>query len=567
MAPLAAGASVYVASRPAPSIALFFLQGDILPLLAAGLCLALVAQPSMRLGAARASWIAALVERRGWAICAATALIVGLGAYVGWHTLYQRYPLAMDEFWAQFDADIFGRGRLLAELPARWRPFAPALQPAWPLLTPDDQYWSSRYLPVNAAFRALAGALGSSALAGPFWAALSIVTVYGLARRLWPQRRDAALVSALLLATSPQLFITAMSPYAMSAHLALNLVWLWLFLGRRAWSQALAPIAAFAATGLHQLIFHPLFAAPFVLGLWLERRWRAAIFHTGAYVLVCLFWSFYWTMAMGGLGIAPVVAGRLGTGWTLQIAAQLIASHGPGDLGLMSLNLLRFIAWQNPLAVALGALGAVHAARTRDRVFLPLAAGLILTVAAMAAIMPFQGHGWGYRYLHGFLGSLCLLAGLAWVRLTPARSEALGETAARPWAAIGVSCAFCLIFALPLRARQTFDLIRPSARAQAAIEGAGAEVVVVDPAGLDYGESFVRNDPFLEIGPKVMNIDDLTVKGARILCAGYKVALFDMTDAKAFGVRRVPPPPPSALKAAVLRVLSCAAHVGRRLGG
>jgi hypothetical protein len=92
-------------------------------------------------------------------------------------------------------------------------------------------------------------------------------------------------------------------------------------------------------------------------------------------------------------------------------------------------------------------------------------------------------------------------------------------------------------------------------------------VVVVDPSGLEYGPDFVRNGPFLETGPKVMNIDDLTVRGARFLCANYKVALFDIADGRSFHVRSNPPPPPTADKAAVLQSLSCAAHVVRQAGG
>jgi hypothetical protein len=73
----------------------------------------------------------------------------------------------------------------------------------------------------------------------------------------------------------------------------------------------------------------------------------------------------------------------------------------------------------------------------------------------------------------------------------------------------------------------------------------------------------VRNDPFLESGRKVMNIDDLTVNGARSLCAAYAVAFFDITDGKALGLPWKPSPPPIAAKAAVLRALSCATHVVR----
>jgi membrane associated rhomboid family serine protease len=60
-------------------------------------------------------------------------------------------------------------------------------------------------------------------------AALAVVAIFGVARRLWPARLDAALLSALLVATSLQVLVTSMTSYAMTAHLTLNLIWLWLF--------------------------------------------------------------------------------------------------------------------------------------------------------------------------------------------------------------------------------------------------------------------------------------------------------------------------------------------------
>jgi hypothetical protein len=36
----------------------------------------------------------------------------------------------------------------------------------------------------------------------------------------------------------------------------------------------------------------------------------------------------------------------------------------------------------------------------------------------MFILLPYQGHGWGYRYLHGLIGSLSLLAGYGWIALS-----------------------------------------------------------------------------------------------------------------------------------------------------
>jgi hypothetical protein len=437
----------------------------------------------------------------------------------------------MDEFWAVFDARIFRHGELMAPVAPEWRPYAHALAPYWRLETPGDRFWASTYLPMNAALRALFDLLGSQALAGPFWAALSILFTYDLARRFWPKRPDAAVVAALLLATSAQLIVTAMSPYAMSAHLALNLAWLSLFLRKSRWAQAAAVLVAFVATGLHQIVFHPLFAAPFVLQLWWERRWKKAAFHSLAYGAIGLFWLSYWTLMLASQGFSPLAAAAAVAHGASANAVG--ASFKLSGLPYMAENLFRFIVWQNPLAIALGLVGGSIAVRRVSGPLPPLAAGILLTLALLVAITPFQGHGWGYRYIHGFLGSVALLAAAGWVRLTDGpRSVA----APRAWAAFGVAVVFTVAVLLPIRLAQVARFNTPYVRAQEAIQHSGADVVIVDPRGMWYGDDLVRNDPYLGPGPKVMKFTLLKAPQVRDLCARYKVALFNRFDGAAFGI-------------------------------
>jgi len=51
-------------------------------------------------------------------------------------------------------------------------------------------------------------------------------------------------------------------------------------------------------------------------------------------------------------------------------------------------------------------------------VFRSLAGGIALTILAMLILLPYQDIGWGYRYVHGLIGSAALLATLGWTRLT-----------------------------------------------------------------------------------------------------------------------------------------------------
>jgi hypothetical protein len=77
---------------------------------------------------------------------------------------------------------------------------------------------------------------------------------------------------------------------------------------------------------------------------------------------------------------------------------------------------LRFVAWQNLALLPL--LSAAAAVAIRDR-GLPAALllGIGLWMAFVTIVSPFQGLGWGYRYLHPYLGSFALLAGYGYREL------------------------------------------------------------------------------------------------------------------------------------------------------
>jgi hypothetical protein len=406
----------------------------------------------------------------------------------------------------------------------------------WRMEVEGNTHWASLYLPINAAGRALLGAVGAEGLASPLWAAAGCAATFGVARRLWPDRREAAAVALVLLATSAQLLVTAMTPYAMSAHFGLNMVWLWLFLRGRPWAHAAAAGVGFAACGIHQLIFHPLFVAPFVVELWLARRWRPALFYTLSYAAIGLFWIDYWSLVLGSVGVAPGPAHGVGQGYFLGRVTDLIRNFDPAGLGLMGENLLRFVLWQNPLMVPLTLLAVPLAARTSGPLR-PLLAGVVLTLVAMTVLLPWQGHGWGYRYLHGLLGSVALLAGGGWVALRAADHEHTWRDGA---AAVALSGVFSVALLLPLRSWQAHDFVAPYVRAYAGIRGSGAEVVLVDPVGLWFGEDLVRNDPFLQDGPKVMAVGALSTAQLERLCATHGLALFDQRHGRAAGIPGVP---------------------------
>jgi hypothetical protein len=542
LAVLLIGGAVELAfGQPRGLTAYFFLVQDCV---AAAVCAALL----VVLFAMRAPQLALPAAGLGWrptAVLAGAVLVLAAG---GTRLIYDGYALSMDEFMAVFDATIFRAGRWTAQLPVAWRDYAPALQPIFVLSPPDHAQWISGYEPMNAALRALGALVGAEALVSPVLAAAAVLATYGVGRRLWPERKETALVAALLLATSSQVLVTAMTPYAMTAHLALNMIWLWLLLRGGRLGHGLAPVTAFVATGLHQIVFHPLFAAPFVLELWLARRWRAAAWHSCAYAAIGLFWMAYpgllaHHMASGQPAAAATVAAETNV---VARALGMIAALDADGLGMMAQNLVRLFTWQSllTLPLALAALGAAVRAKGMLRA---MVVGLALTTAAMCLLLPYQGHGWGYRYLHGLLGTLSLLAAWSWTRLVDDADPTLRRSAQAMFAAAAVAS---LVILLPLRLWQVHSFVHPYATAERAIHATEADIVLVDSERLWFGVDLVRNDPFLLGRPLVMDLHRLQPQQFHALRAHYRLKVFGAAEGVAAGIRLLPETPEASAEQA-----------------
>ena len=168
-----------------------------------------------------------------------------------------------------------------------------------------------------------------------------------------------------------------------------------------------------------------------------------------------------------------------------------------------------------------------------------LVLGVFLTLAAVAIATPTQTHGWGYRYLHGLLGSVALVAAWGWARLTDGLDTQRKAAAA---GALAIACALSLVVLTPIRAWQAWAFVRPFAAANAAVQSAPADVVVIDHNSnvlFDMG-TLTRNDPFLVHAPKVVALVSLSDAGARQLCATQRLVVFNGQSAKAWGVDTVP---------------------------
>lgn len=468
--------------------------------------------------------VRALPDTR-FSIIALAAAVLAL-CYAGTYLVFRNYPLSLDEFLVGFDATILRDGALFARIPLEWRNYVDALQPLFILHAPGDIAWSSAYLPGNAAIRMLFDGLGDGALAPPALAAASAILLYLVARKLAPEDREFAIVAVLLLVTSSQFLLTAMTPYAMTAHLALNLAWLWLALHDRGWSRGTAIAVSFVACGLHQMVFHPLFVAPFLLWFWWTGRRGLACFYFAAVSAFALLWIVYWQLAVVfTLPDAPDAAPLGGALFTERVLAVVKNAFRIEALGLIADNLLRFFTWQNPLMLALVAAASLTI-RRQPPIAKALVGGILLMFAATIVLMPYQGHGWGYRYFHGLLGSFALLGAYGW-RTISAQAPELHR---RLHVGLGIAILVSLGVLLPLRAVQAYRFVTPYALASEKIARADADVVILDSGDRWFGWDLVRNDPFLRHPPIIVHARSLRAGQARALCRNYRVKVISSSS-------------------------------------
>jgi hypothetical protein len=464
-----------------------------------------------------------LTRRAVLAGAAFGALILWAGTYL----LFNNYPLTRDEQMVVFDAGIFRQLRLAAPLAPEWRHYAEALTPAFLLPLPGNAAWVSNYMPGNAMLRTLFGLVADPALMNPVLAAAGAVATFDCARRLFPGSTGARAVAMLMYATSAQVLVTAMTPYAMTPHLALNMIWLAFYLrGTRA-AHAAAIAIGFVAIGLHQVVFHPLFALPFIDELRRRGEWRAALAYLGSYALFGLFWICYPHLVAMSAGLNPAAGASAGSGgFIAQRILPLLLNREPQTIPLMVANLIRFVTWENLALVPLMLLG-LRAVRRDEGFARPLAYGVVLTVLAMTILIPYQAQGWGYRYLHGLIGNCGLLAAYGWRDFSD-RQEVR--------AFVRTATVATVLGSLPFLVWQAGAFAKPYARVNRMIDGIHADMVVIETQGADFRIDEVRNRADLGNRPIRLAGSNLTPADIRILCARGTIAFVDAPQMQALGL-------------------------------
>lgn len=390
---------------PQPTPTLLYAQDLVLlPLF----CLAVIA---FKGGRSRRLRLPVTIRRPGLWLAGAACCIFVLCSW-GHDGVFRGIDLSRDEQMAVFDAAIWRSGHLAAPIPFGWRTIAPALNLLFILPIGDHAEWVSSYLPVNAAMRALVATVANPVMTSPLLVVIGLLALASIGRRLWKDSPGSQLTALLVYLCSSQIVITGMTAYAMSAHLAFNIVWLMLFLRNDRIGMTGSLVVGFLATGVHQPLFHPLFAMPFVLGLARQGHWRRVVAYGVGYALICGFWIAWPIWMSAHAGPVPSANDHEGIGYATRVA-HLLALVDIDALWIMAVNLIRFVTWQHLLLLPLLLLGAVGGWKDHPLVR-SLTIGLVLPILVMGILLPWQGHGWGYRYLHPVLGNACLLAGYGW---------------------------------------------------------------------------------------------------------------------------------------------------------
>ncbi len=439
---------------------------------------------------------------------------------VGHEAIMWGYAFSRDEQMVLFDAEVFGHGKLAARLPADWGPLHLALNA---LFMPDSlggEGWISMYRPVNAALHAVVARGGDPAWTNPILAAIGLIATWRVARIVLPDDRESQFVAVLLYATSTQVMALGMTSYAMTGHLALNMVWLALLLHDKWYTHIAAIIVGFLAIGLHQLVFHPLFAGPFLFfGLVLQRRWGWSAVYAIAYAAGILFWARYSIYPLRELGVQAAASD--GEDFMLVRLLWALQELSRESLWINAANLVRFLAWQNLIMLPLLVVGIRFAHKSDDKRLWGMVAAIGVLIVCKLVLRPYQGHGWGYRYMHGVVGVSCILAAIGWRDL---RSR--GAIGIRH---LQIATAATVLIAAPWLLWQAHSFSGLYAHQDREIAAIDADVVIVDDGPVEFTQDLVYNPPYLDRRPIRLLASKLTAPDMERVCAGRSVAFVEAT--------------------------------------
>ncbi|OLC74436.1 MAG: hypothetical protein AUH83_09805 [Deltaproteobacteria bacterium 13_1_40CM_4_68_19] len=371
-------------------------------------CLLIVAAASLGTACRRVSdrlFVSALArDPRAFIVCATAALAASA------LLVYRAHPLSMDEYAPLFQARVFARGSLIAQVPAE---LVPRLVPPvrWFIEASADGRLVSAYWPGFALLLTPFAWLGVPWLLNPLIGGATLFAIWRIAARIWPG--TAAPGWALLLAAaSPAFAVNAISLYSMPAHLLASLCFALLLLEPTRRRLVLAGAVGSLALTLHNPLPHTLFALPWIAALALRPgRLRNLPALAAGYLPGVLLLGVGWFWVRAQVGAAEETAARGAEAAVGSLARLAFALPSLGSLWHRVMNLSELALWAVPGLLVLACLGAWW--RREESTVRLLGASAALTLVGYMFVPYDQGHGWGYRYFHAAWGALPLLGAAA----------------------------------------------------------------------------------------------------------------------------------------------------------
>lgn len=441
----------------------------------AAFLLALAVRPLRDLVSRLADWISLNPGKT----CAIAFVALAIAARV----VYQGFPLAMDEYAPLLQARIFAQGDIAITYPRELldRMVVPGFQGSFIHVNHETGNAISGYWPGLALLMTPFAWFKAEWVLNPLLGAVGLWLIGDLARQGSGSERARgwAMLAAL---ACPQYTINAMSYYAMTGLLTLNLLFLWLLLRPGARNAFLAGIAGSVALVMHNPVPHALFAIP--VGIWLltsEERRRKLIPLAAGYVPLTALLGLGWPLLTSEMGLRPTAVAAADVGFVASWIERL------GQLfvlpGLDMLIVRSYAAWKTLIWAAPGLLLVAFLVKPRHALQRVLLAAFLITFA-FYFLVPFdQGHGWGYRYIHSAWGLIPIAIGV----FAAKADDECGRLLA--------AAVFAGLLATPAFLWTTRETISTSIALQPATPGQGKALVFIANRPSLYTLDLIRNYP------------------------------------------------------------------------
>lgn len=428
------------------------------------------------------------LDRYRYLIAAALAVLLAVGTL----TIYHNHPLSVDEFAQLFQAKIFAKGRIWTTYPPElldWLlPFTRYgfFRPGWVTGQVICDYWPGLSL-LQAPFVLI----GAPWLLNPLLGAGALLLIRRLATELYPDTNAPAWAMLFALA-SPAFIINSLSYYSLPALLFLNLLFTVLILRGTPRMLFAAGVVGSLALIQKNPLPHVSYAMPWIVWL-LARRggWRALVWLAIGYAPLSLLVGVGWALLRADLASQAPAEGNTVYEAPWRLLSIFSAKAFLATLFCRVLGFLKLAAWAVPGLIVLAILGARTA--WKDARVRALAACMLVSFAGYLLFTVTQGHGWGYRHVHGAWAVLPLLACGA----VAGRKDGVRPTFTPVSRLAVISILLSLIFLNGLRLYQVDAWMDRHLAQLPPLDPDRKQVCFIRPWEGYYSVDLVQNDPFL----------------------------------------------------------------------